>query len=169
MSAIGQQERQISDLLQSKILKVIVGKDEAEKVFSVHQDLICSCSDFFKNAMNGEWKESDTGTIHLTDDDPKVFAKYLQACYTGNFNMGRYRYIYADDAIPLVTEDEAITLAAVYALAEKLMDGKAKKSRHSSSLRCAPSLLDPRRWCRRGCRHHLRFHGRILRNSTAAR
>ncbi|KAJ4334000.1 hypothetical protein N0V95_009288, partial [Ascochyta clinopodiicola] len=66
---------------KSAPITVIVG-DEQTKYF-VHESHITPQSDFFKNALKGEWKEKTTRTVELPDCDSKSFSIYLDWLYTG--------------------------------------------------------------------------------------
>jgi hypothetical protein len=63
------------------VLTVVVGEGDGKREFVVHEELICESSDFFRGAMSGEWKEAGDRVVSLPDDDPDVFALYLQAIY----------------------------------------------------------------------------------------
>jgi hypothetical protein len=51
------------------------------KEFTVHEDLICPRSHFFRKAMSGPWKESEERKVDLPEDEPGVFALYLKLIY----------------------------------------------------------------------------------------
>jgi hypothetical protein len=62
--------------------------DDPLQSFFVHKDLVTSRSEFFAKALrtasdggSGTWLEGDEGVVRLPDDDPKVFANYLQLLY----------------------------------------------------------------------------------------
>lgn len=67
--------------VESQGICVRVGQQPQHKDFTVHEDLICSRSEFFKNAMNGSWRESDERMIPLPEDEPGTFALYLSLLY----------------------------------------------------------------------------------------
>jgi len=60
---------------------VLVGPESSVKEFSVHEDLICPRSMFFKKAMSGTWKESEERKVELPEDELEVFALYLKLIY----------------------------------------------------------------------------------------
>ncbi|KAL4959525.1 BTB/POZ domain-containing protein [Aspergillus stella-maris] len=53
--------------------------------FKVHRSILCPQSDFFKMAMAGNFKESQTQTINLPDDEPKTIERVLSFLYCGYY------------------------------------------------------------------------------------
>lgn len=62
---------------------MIVGTGDERKSFALHKSLVCKRSEYFRASLGGDWKESHTGQIELSEDDPKVFALYIQSLYVG--------------------------------------------------------------------------------------
>jgi hypothetical protein len=62
--------------------------------------------------MTGNWKESTDRVVHLSEDQPKVFAIYLEIIYNNTYRM-----------VGLKSE----FIARVFVLAEKLKDFDIKK------------------------------------------
>lgn len=62
-------------------ITVLVGEGEAQESFIVHKELICARSEFFRVSMKEVWKEGKEGVIPLPEDDPQVFALYVQSLY----------------------------------------------------------------------------------------
>ena len=58
-----------------------MGPDEAK--FTVQKTFLTKSSAFFETCCNGKWKEGETKTIPLPEDDPETFSTYLQWLYTG--------------------------------------------------------------------------------------
>ena len=56
----------------------------ANRKFAVYKKLICSVSDFFKAAFDGEFKESHTKEIELSDTTVLAFEILLERLYMGN-------------------------------------------------------------------------------------
>ncbi|KAF1977100.1 hypothetical protein BU23DRAFT_565248 [Bimuria novae-zelandiae CBS 107.79] len=66
---------------------------------------------FFRGAMAGTWKESEDRVVPLPENDPQVFALYLQAIYNGHVELDDFDKHY-----------NIIAWASVYTLADKLID-----------------------------------------------
>ncbi|KAK4901535.1 hypothetical protein LTR27_001307 [Elasticomyces elasticus] len=95
----------------SQHVRVLVGPKKQE--FVVHKDVIIPRSGFFKAAVSSRWSAGGDGkSVKLGDEDPLVFAKYLECLYTSTVHM--------DDAVS--DQREAIEL---YVLADKLGDLKS--------------------------------------------
>lgn len=60
---------------------VLVGPEKYR--FEIHKTLVCGESDFFKAALNGNFKEAD-GTITLPEQDPATFKSFVYWLYTGS-------------------------------------------------------------------------------------
>jgi hypothetical protein len=91
---------------------------EPERTFTISEDLITSASDFFRNALrpDGCWKESRDKEIRLQDEDPNVFAKYIQLLYTGYAPIKQPTTARPED------DDENKDLARLYVMAHKFQD-----------------------------------------------
>ncbi|OCL08415.1 hypothetical protein AOQ84DRAFT_40631 [Glonium stellatum] len=95
-------------------LKVHVGK--TPDIFYVHEDLICSSSEFFRNAINGGWRKSDDRVIQLANDPPDAFGLYIQWLYTKRIPSGDF------ENTKSLIEQEYAQLGVAYVLGEKLQD-----------------------------------------------
>jgi len=68
-----------------------------KKDFYVHEGLICNRSDFFKNAMKEPWLELEERRVTLAEEEPDVFALYLELlyvillCYSNNVKANLLR------------------------------------------------------------------------------
>lgn len=62
----------------------MVGQGDAQEKFAVHEALITSRSLFFRNAMQGDWKEAREHVVNLVEEDPEIFSLYLQGLYAGH-------------------------------------------------------------------------------------
>ncbi|ENH68019.1 hypothetical protein FOC1_g10002266 [Fusarium oxysporum f. sp. cubense race 1] len=74
------QSKALVDLLKTgdySDLVILCGKDQ----YCVHKAIICPRSHFFKAACDGEFKEAQTGTICLPDDDPVVVRMMIEYLY----------------------------------------------------------------------------------------
>ncbi|KAK5728043.1 hypothetical protein LTR17_012240 [Elasticomyces elasticus] len=66
---------------------ILVGAKETS--FTVHQDRLCSASDFFKKACTNGWLESKERVIRLADVDTTVFHDYLEALYSPSVELNK--------------------------------------------------------------------------------
>ncbi|KAH6843420.1 hypothetical protein B0I37DRAFT_217667 [Chaetomium sp. MPI-CAGE-AT-0009] len=57
-----------------------------EQTFRLHRAVICPQSPFFEKACTGGFMEATTGHINLDEQDPQIFAKFVQFIYTGNYD-----------------------------------------------------------------------------------
>ncbi|CAN9106508.1 unnamed protein product [Alternaria sp. RS040] len=64
--------------LSGKTIVVQVGNE----VIHVHEGLISSSSEFFKNATKPEWR-TESRPIDLSDEQPHIFKRYCQWLYSG--------------------------------------------------------------------------------------
>jgi hypothetical protein len=103
---------------------VVVGKEPTQEHFSVHEGIMCARSEFFRRAMNGNWAERAERLIRLPEDDPEIFAIYVNLVYTN--------VVATRPAVEVKTTDiftsEFIELSKLYVLAEKLCDIAAKNA-----------------------------------------
>ena len=98
--------------------------------FSIHEEIICARSEFFKRALNGKWTESEERVVKLPEDDPKTFSIYTNLVYTGlvlTDNLDKPRTV-------TTICDEFDVLGKLYVLCEKLQDRAAKNSAVESLL-----------------------------------
>ena len=102
-----------SEPITGPTIEVLVGNPP--ETFIVHENLIRKSSPFFENAMHGPWTESRKRKIPLKDEDPKVFAIYIQWLYRG-------------PEIPVVPEagDRYFTLSDAYIMGDMLQDNSFK-------------------------------------------
>lgn len=71
-----------STLLSNGLVNINVGQDPNEQQFYIHSALVCKTSDYFKKALDGKWKESETRRFHLTDHTPEAFRLYIAWLYS---------------------------------------------------------------------------------------
>ena len=84
LSNLNQRLRLLSFQNMSSAL-VLVGGDKVQ--FSVHKDLLCETSKFFRAALLGKFKEGLEQTVPLPEDDPKVFDQFVNWLYTGKTTL----------------------------------------------------------------------------------
>jgi hypothetical protein len=161
--------------LTSPMITVIVGPKDQDgdkirsQTFFVHKDLITSRSRFFAKALKDytgsksveneggksskseiggiSWLEGEEGVVKMPEDEPEVFANYIQLLYYGTIpiyneleqvpasntldNGTTSKREFArqlEHAVALAARQEYNTLAKMYVLCEKIQDTAAKRS-----------------------------------------
>lgn len=66
------------------MIVVLVGR--AEERFTVHKEIICAKSKFFKAACTERWLEGQQKTIRLPEVIPQIFQYYVDWVYTNNIS-----------------------------------------------------------------------------------
>ncbi|PCD23850.1 hypothetical protein BFJ63_vAg11781 [Fusarium oxysporum f. sp. narcissi] len=92
------QSKALVDLLKTgdySDLVISCGKDQ----YRVHKAIICPRSDFLKAACDGEFKEAQTGTIDLPDDDPVAVRMMIEYLYHDTYAPPAGAGIHRDGAI----------------------------------------------------------------------
>lgn len=69
--------------MSSEIFELVAENDVK---FFVHKDILAHQSKPFKDATNGEWKESTERKIQLSDWDAKTVGRLVQFLYTGDYD-----------------------------------------------------------------------------------
>lgn len=72
---------------RESIVTVIVGS--ARKEFSVPEGLLRSASDYFSNALSGQWREANTKTFELPKEHPAVFQLFVHHLYHAVIKVNR--------------------------------------------------------------------------------
>jgi hypothetical protein len=83
--------------------------------------------------MNGNWAERDERLVKLPEDDPEIFAIYINLVYTNTVATRRAEDPKTRDALPA----ELIRLSHLYVLSEKLCDTAAKNATIEATLASA--------------------------------
>jgi hypothetical protein len=102
------------------IIKVLVGTGN-QNTFSVHKDIICAKSKFFKTAFmntNGNWRETEEKLMPLPDVDPELFRTYVNWLYTGKICWS---------PTPTATAQDHSNLIEAYILGDFLDDTEFRK------------------------------------------
>ncbi|CAI6338471.1 unnamed protein product [Periconia digitata] len=70
--------------LDCDFITVVVGDEEEQRSFKIHEDVICDRSSFFRSSMKPEWASmrSDPRTVELPEDSPNAFALYRTWLYS---------------------------------------------------------------------------------------
>ncbi|KAF7881532.1 hypothetical protein EAF00_011901 [Botryotinia globosa] len=71
--------RKVTRWLASPIVHIHVGASSQE--FTVHKDLICYTSPYFRAAFTSGFQETNTGTIELPETDTKIFDLFMGWLY----------------------------------------------------------------------------------------
>ncbi|KAI4627604.1 uncharacterized protein J4E87_004168 [Alternaria ethzedia] len=81
-------------------------------------------SEFFNRALSGNWSEKKDRLVELPEDDPEIFAFYINIIYTGAISSQTDNHRLPNNEL------QAYFLAIVksYILAEKLQDKQAKNT-----------------------------------------
>jgi len=66
----------------NRIITVAVGP--ARKEFVIHEEVAKANSDYFKHAIEGGWSEGESGYFELLDENPTVFAGFVNFIYNKN-------------------------------------------------------------------------------------
>ncbi|CAH0030527.1 unnamed protein product [Clonostachys rhizophaga] len=104
--------------LTGQMIEVIVGA-EKHAPFTIHENVICASSQFFKKAMSGDWSESRSRSVRLADEDPEIFHIYTQWLYHDTFPV-------QIDSPGVKGNAEYLLLAKAYVLGDLLQDGNFK-------------------------------------------
>jgi len=93
-------------LLHGSAASLVVG--EEKRVFIVPKELLYSVSEYFKAALEGNFKEATEQKVELPDDDPEVIERVLLWAYTGKIL----------DQGETVDDMSFMNLAGIYVFAE---------------------------------------------------
>lgn len=138
----------------NSMVTVCVGTKPDQQLFAAHESFLRGRSDFFCAALSGDrWEETQTRTIKLEVEDPRIFGMYLNHVYTGQIDTVRTEL---DDPPAMdaaeyksAMQEEYADLFELYVLGEKLLDVSVKitalaavfkraEARHNG-FRCSPS------------------------------
>ena len=106
--------RHIEDF--SNTVTVLVGSEEQS--FTIHQDLICAKSKFFKAACSTRWRSGNERAVRLPDADPSIFKAYSNWIYSGGLPKDTCTSERSDDD----KAAETALLVELYILGDKLDD-----------------------------------------------
>ena len=105
-------------------VKITVGRAFPPQVFTIHRNLICSASQFFDKAFNGDFNEAYARCMKLPHENLDAFQTLYHWLYTGNF-LSKESLIE-----PLIEED--VYLLHVYAMADRLLIHKLSLDAYSA-------------------------------------
>ncbi|ERF74420.1 hypothetical protein EPUS_06598 [Endocarpon pusillum Z07020] len=66
------------------VVTVRAGTGETTQLFTIHKNLLCQSSSFFKSTFNGRFAESESSYLELKAVDPLTFEVLYQWLYTGS-------------------------------------------------------------------------------------
>lgn len=74
--------------LQKTVIQVNVGQEiDSAESFTIHKELVCYYSPFFRAALGGSWAEAETGIVNLPTDIPDVFETFQAWLYTQTLEL----------------------------------------------------------------------------------
>jgi hypothetical protein len=109
---------------RSALVTIRAGTLPSQKEFIVHEDMLFQ-SEFFRRALQGEWKEADTRIINLPEDDAVDVNLYLQYIYTKSLQAKVAHKPAIDHLWEQVTPAYEET-SRIYVFAEKVQDTPTK-------------------------------------------
>ena len=102
-------------------VKITVGRGFPLQTITIHRNLVCSASQFFDRAFNGDFNETHTRCMKLP---PRRLQALYHWLYTGNFLSKKFL------TEPLIEED--VYLLHVYAMADRLLIHKLSLDAYST-------------------------------------
>ncbi|KAF2122088.1 hypothetical protein BDV96DRAFT_682101 [Lophiotrema nucula] len=105
---------------------IAIGSGDKTKTFSADKSLLSNSSESFSRALKKEWKEGEENLVTLPEDDPEIFALYLQAVYHAIIPTMRTQNAQEEDSCCQVAREEYEKLCDLYVLVEKLQDNNVK-------------------------------------------
>lgn len=67
----------------SAVVTLVVGAKQ--RLFAAHEELLCSSSAFFLDALRGSYGASAAKRISLADEEPEIFSAVLEFLYRGDY------------------------------------------------------------------------------------
>jgi len=102
--------------------------------YTVHEDLICRPSEFFKKAFEGKFKEGEEGVLCMPENEPGTISLYIDWIYRSAVPCGRSKtvqshiynlydlYIFADKIYLIELKDKVMDTIQDIALQFGMMD-----------------------------------------------
>jgi len=104
-------------------VKITVGIATPPQTFTIHRNLICSASQFFNKAFNGDFDESHARCMKLPHESHEAFQALYHWLYTGNLLCKKFLME------PLIEED--VYWLHIYAMADHLLIHKLSLDTYS--------------------------------------
>lgn len=74
---------------KSDTLTVLVGRDGNVEEFTAYKSYLTKSSEFFRAAMNRDWKEAQENSVTIQDHEPETFDAYLGWLYSANISLDK--------------------------------------------------------------------------------
>ena len=118
-----------------------------QEQFTVHQDMICDRSPFFKAACSKGWVEHEARKVNLPDESPEIFQAYLDWAYSQTKDI--IRLLKSPDSLLdsmldfAIQQDLRLKLCRLWILADYLGDSTCKNEVMNNliSLHAKPRLI----------------------------
>lgn len=125
-------------------MKLVVGSSKVK--FSVHKEMLCGVSSFFKSALNGSFREGREQTITLPEDDPDIFDLFVQWLYTKNYEIqgsdGRLDQTFYTEAVQLYCLADKYDVSTLRSHIHQAFDGKMMQRASPPTREDAAALYD---------------------------
>jgi len=69
------------------VVNIVIGRSDAKKTFTMHKELLCYHSEWFRKAFNGDWRESEEDFLHLKGIPEEVFRVVSHWLYAQSFRV----------------------------------------------------------------------------------
>ncbi|KAK0609000.1 hypothetical protein DIS24_g12597, partial [Lasiodiplodia hormozganensis] len=107
-------------------------KDSNGHIYKAHKLVVCTQSDFFKNALKeNTFKESHDNLVHLPTDDPAAVRAMIQYMYTGAY--GPSPIFFGDVAAMLLFHVNVHALADKYRVGDTAAVRKLANAKHANN------------------------------------
>ena len=73
--------------LTSPLVTVVVGRDESQRAFFLHKDILEQSSGFFKGGLHDYFQSGQTKTFELPEDNPTIFALFAKYIYSKKYDV----------------------------------------------------------------------------------
>ena len=120
-----------TDFVTSLPVRLIVGEDDAEETFYVHQRLLVERSEYFNTALRSNFPEAQTQTFRFKEDNPQAMWLFASSHYMNLEEIFEELYqmnSYKDSSSRFSMEDCLHRHAQAFVLGNKLMSGGFKIS-----------------------------------------
>jgi hypothetical protein len=103
----------------NEVVTITVGlEDNSSRTFTLHKNLICMHSDYFRKAFTSTYKEGNDGHMNLPEDWPESFEVFYGWLYSGQVEAADF---YTKGLI-----SPALFWVSVYLMSDRLLVGKVR-------------------------------------------